>query len=47
MNYLIGKGIAPSRLTAKGFGKKQPIVSNRTEKGRALNRRVEFIVTKK
>jgi outer membrane protein OmpA-like peptidoglycan-associated protein len=32
---------------AKGYGKTQPIVSNRTPRGRALNRRVEFIVTKK
>ena len=47
MKYLIERGVEQSRLTAKGFGKKQPIVSNRTEKGRALNRRVEFIVTQK
>jgi type IX secretion system PorP/SprF family membrane protein len=47
MNYMLHKGVAKNRLTAKGFGKTQPIVSNRTPRGRALNRRVEFVVTQK
>lgn len=34
------------RLTAKGLGDTQPIASNKTEKGRAKNRRVDFSVTK-
>lgn len=41
-NYLISKGIAPSRLTAKGYGETHPVGSNATEAGRARNRRVEL-----
>ena len=41
-NYLIGKGIAPNRLQAVGYGKRKPIVPNDTEANRFINRRVEF-----
>ncbi len=41
-NYLIKKGIAPSRLTSKGFGMSTPTASNKTKDGRAKNRRTEF-----
>jgi len=40
--YLIEKGIAGDRLTAKGYGKAQPIATNSTTQGRSANRRVEF-----
>jgi OmpA-OmpF porin, OOP family len=40
--YLIEQGIEASRLTSRGYGKDQPIESNRTAAGRAANRRVEF-----
>lgn len=40
--YLEQQGIAPERLTAKGFGETKPIESNETAKGRANNRRTEF-----
>jgi outer membrane protein OmpA-like peptidoglycan-associated protein len=40
--YLVGKGVAPSRLTAKGYGEAKPVASNATEDGRARNRRVEL-----
>ena len=42
--YLIGKGVAESRLTSRGFGETVHKASNDTEVGRAENRRVEFTV---
>jgi outer membrane protein OmpA-like peptidoglycan-associated protein len=39
---LIERGIDASRLEAIGYGESKPIASNRTRKGRAANRRVEF-----
>ena len=44
-DYLVSKGVSPSNLTAKGYGKAKPIASNDTAEGRAQNRRVEFEVT--
>jgi outer membrane protein OmpA-like peptidoglycan-associated protein len=40
--YLVEKGIAADRLEAIGYGPTKPIASNKTAKGRALNRRTEF-----
>ncbi|MBU1418556.1 MAG: OmpA family protein [Proteobacteria bacterium] len=42
INYLIGKGVAPERLTAKGFGESRPAALNTTSEGRQKNRRVEL-----
>jgi OOP family OmpA-OmpF porin len=39
--YLISKGYPEEYLRAKGMGDSQPRADNATEKGRALNRRVE------
>lgn len=41
-DYLIGKGIAGDRLTSKGLGPDEPVADNKTRKGRAKNRRIEF-----
>lgn len=42
--YLISKGVQSERLTILGFGETQPKALNDTKEGKALNRRVEFIV---
>jgi excinuclease ABC subunit C len=42
--FLTAKGVDASRLEARGFGPDQPADSNKTEKGRENNRRVEFVV---
>ena len=47
VNYLTQKGIAASRLSAKGYGSERPIVSNDDEEGgRAINRRTEIEIIK-
>jgi outer membrane protein OmpA-like peptidoglycan-associated protein len=45
-DYLISKGVAAGRITTKGMGKDNPVVSNKTAEDRMLNRRVVFIVVK-
>jgi OmpA-OmpF porin, OOP family len=44
MDYLVSQGVRENRLIAKGYGESQPIADNRTEEGRAKNRRVELKV---
>lgn len=43
-NLLVAKGVSPDRITTKGYGLKNPVVSNDTPLGREQNRRVEVIV---
>lgn len=43
-DFLLAQGISKSRLIYAGFGSEQPIASNETEEGRAMNRRTEFRV---
>ncbi len=45
-SYLLNKGIAANKLTAKGYGEAKPIASNDSAEGRAENRRVELVIIK-
>ncbi|WP_418965150.1 OmpA family protein [Cetobacterium sp.] len=41
-NYLAAQGVSPSRISSIGYGDRNPVASNATPEGRALNRRVEI-----
>jgi outer membrane protein OmpA-like peptidoglycan-associated protein len=43
--FLIQQGVDQASVTARGFGKIQPVASNDTAAGRQLNRRVEMVVS--
>lgn len=43
MKAIVAGGIAANRLTAAGYGQEYPIGDNRTEAGKAKNRRVELV----
>lgn len=42
--YLHKQGVPPGRIAVRGIGGDQPVATNRTESGRAQNRRVEIFV---
>ena len=44
VGYLLSKSINAQRLTYKGFGSTSPIAENKTESGKALNRRTALSV---
>lgn len=44
VTYLLSKGITQLRLTYKGFGATKPLADNKTETGKAINRRTELSV---
>jgi outer membrane protein OmpA-like peptidoglycan-associated protein len=43
LDAIVARGIEKSRLSAKGWGQEKPIGDNKTEEGRAKNRRVEIV----
>ncbi|MGH8236936.1 MAG: OmpA family protein [Steroidobacteraceae bacterium] len=40
---IVASGVETARLSAAGFGQDKPVADNRTEEGRAKNRRVELV----
>jgi len=42
--FLISQGVKPNLLSEEGFGETNPVASNDTSEGRALNRRVEITI---
>ena len=43
LDAIAARGIEKSRLSAKGWGQEKPIGDNKTEEGKAKNRRVEIV----
>ena len=43
---LVKRGIAPNRIESVGMGSSKPITTNDSEEGRALNQRIEFVITR-
>ena len=43
-SFLVSRGVAAGRLSAKGYGPDKPVAPNLTERGRDRNRRVEFVI---
>jgi outer membrane protein OmpA-like peptidoglycan-associated protein len=44
-DYLVAQALNESSITAQGLGKADPVATNDTNAGRALNRRVELVVS--
>ncbi len=44
VHFLAGKGVAPQRMAAIGYGEYRPIADNATPEGRRKNRRVSLII---
>jgi len=43
---LVGRGLPPHRLVARGYGARRPVADNRTPAGRSRNRRIEIRVVR-
>ncbi len=46
MDYILSKGISPTRIRSEGYGETKPVAPNDTPENRQLNRRVEFTILK-
>ncbi len=47
LNFLVGRGVDPGRMTAVGYGEGHPVADNDTARGRELNRRVSILLKAK
>lgn len=45
-DYLVAKGVPSDRLESRGYGATRPVDTNRTDTGRARNRRIELVLLK-
>ncbi len=44
LEVLLHQGLSPKRLSVAGYGAENPVSSNRTARGKSLNRRVDVVV---
>jgi len=44
LDYLVSRGVDKKRLKSVGYGLTKPVADNKTEEGRAKNRRVELVI---
>ncbi len=44
VTYLQDAGVTPQNLAAAGYGEYDPVASNETDEGKALNRRIEIVL---
>jgi len=44
VDELVALGVAPEKLTSRGYGRRRPVADNARREGRALNRRVQFVI---
>lgn len=44
VDWMVGRGIAPERVVARGAGESEPIADNATPEGREANRRIEAVL---
>mgnify|MGYP000969773474 CR=1 FL=1 len=42
---LLQRGVEPQRITTRGYGESYPVADNSNAEGRAMNRRVEVVIT--
>lgn len=45
VDYLVAKGVDPTKLRAEGYGQENPVADNSSSEGQFKNRRIEFEVT--
>jgi outer membrane protein OmpA-like peptidoglycan-associated protein len=44
MEYILAKGVAPTRIISQGYGETKPVVPNDTPENRQLNRRYRWLI---
>jgi outer membrane protein OmpA-like peptidoglycan-associated protein len=46
-DYLTARGVSPSRVMVEGRGEREPVATNASPEGRAMNRRVEIFLAER